>query len=206
MANSRAFWNERFAQTAYVYGEAPNEFVKSKLKGMKAGKVLFPCEGEGRNAVYAATLGWDVCAFDQSEEGKKKAELLAQRHNVKFDYKISDIENAEYPAESFDALVLVFAHFPSAVRRKFHKTLTSFVKKGGCLILEGFDKKHIANQAVNPHAGGPKDVDMLFDINELKTDFEGFKFVEIAEVVDNLNEGDYHKGKSNLVRVFAIKN
>ena len=46
---------------------------------MSPGKILFVCEGEGRNAVYAAQKNWDVTAFDLSEEGKNKALNLAQK-------------------------------------------------------------------------------------------------------------------------------
>ncbi|MCO6495143.1 MAG: class I SAM-dependent methyltransferase [Bacteroidetes bacterium] len=205
MTGSSAFWDERFGQVAYVYGETPNRYFKSKLGSIKSGKILLPCEGEGRNAVYAATLGWEVHAFDQSIEGKKKAENLAKRHNAKIDYVISDIENIAYPAESFDALALIFAHFPSSIRKELHRTLSGYVKKGGYLILEGFEKKHVENQLQNPKAGGPKDVDMLFSLEDFKNDFEDFDFIEISEIIDELSEGDFHVGRSNLVRIFAVK-
>jgi hypothetical protein len=51
------FWNERYADSEYVYGENPNEFLVEQLAQLPLGKILFPCEGEGRNAVYAAQKG-----------------------------------------------------------------------------------------------------------------------------------------------------
>lgn len=54
------FWDERYGQEQYAYGETPNEYLKSKLAGLPKGKVLFPLEGEGRNAVFAAKTGWQV--------------------------------------------------------------------------------------------------------------------------------------------------
>ncbi|WP_449397615.1 thiopurine S-methyltransferase [Chryseobacterium wanjuense] len=66
------FWNERYCNEEYIYGTLPNEYLKEKLKDLKPGRILFPAEGEGRNAVYAAAKGWESVAFDQSEEGKKK--------------------------------------------------------------------------------------------------------------------------------------
>jgi len=205
VADSKSFWDERFGQSSYVYGESPNAYLKSKLSEMKTGKILFPCEGEGRNAVYAATLGWDVFAFDQSLEGKKKAAQLALKHSVQLEYSIDDIAHVNYTQDSFDSLALIFAHFPSSVRRQLHRKLAGFLKKGGFLILEGFDKGHKANQQTNPKAGGPADVDMLFDIQELKEDFENFEFIEAETIIDTLHEGDYHVGISNLTRIFAIK-
>ena len=68
----KEFWNERYAKAEYVYGEEPNDFLKEQLKPGH-GVWLFPAEGEGRNAVYAASLGLQVVAFDQSEAGRAKS-------------------------------------------------------------------------------------------------------------------------------------
>lgn len=73
------FWNERYSQAEYVYGETPNVFFAAQLDKLSAGTIILPCEGEGRNAVYAASQGWEVKAFDASEAGQKKALLLAEK-------------------------------------------------------------------------------------------------------------------------------
>jgi hypothetical protein len=57
----KPFWNERYAQSDYVYGEEPNRFFKKmldspELSGLSGKSMLLPCEGEGRNAVYAASF------------------------------------------------------------------------------------------------------------------------------------------------------
>ena len=44
---------------------------------------LFLGEGEGRNAVYAAKLGWQVDAVDFSSSAKDKALKLAKENKVK---------------------------------------------------------------------------------------------------------------------------
>ncbi len=199
------FWNKRYSKQEFIYGETPNEYLKEKLSGMPAGKILFPAEGEGRNAVFAAAQGWEVSAFDQSEEGKKKAEVLADKNGVKIDYRISEVEHSYYPEASFDALVLIFAHFPGSRRKAWHRKLSTFVKKGGRLILEGFSKQHREKQQVNPRAGGPGDLDMLYDLDELVDDFEGFDFIEVYETETELNEGNYHQGKASVIRILATK-
>lgn len=50
-------WDERFGNTEYVYGKDPNAFFAEQLESLMIGNILFPCEGEGRNAVYAASKG-----------------------------------------------------------------------------------------------------------------------------------------------------
>lgn len=199
------FWDERYKDPVFVYGEIPNKYLEEKLLSLPVGKVLFPAEGEGRNAVYAAEKGWQAIAFDQSVSAKKKAEILASKKNVTIKYAIETLESVDYPENSFDALVLIYAHFHSDFRRIYHQKLSRFIKPGGWLILEAFQKEQILNQAENPKAGGPKNSEMLYDLDELKEDFEDFDFKE-AEVLDiNLNEGNYHVGKAAVIRIFARK-
>lgn len=158
-----AFWNDRFQESAYAYGVEPSEFLVTHLPKLSSGSsVLFPAEGEGRNAVYAASMGYSVYAFDYSSEGRKKALRLAKQNQVDIDYAIGGLEDLDYPTESFDAIVLVYAHFFPTIRASYHKKLVSLLKPNGYLILEGFSKAHITFNEKNTQSGGPKNVDMLF--------------------------------------------
>ena len=201
----KSFWNERYGVPEYAYGEAPNEFMKERLKLLPKGSILFPAEGEGRNAVFAAEQGWQVSAFDMSEAGKQKADALAAKKGVSVDYAVSTLEEADYPPSSFDALVLIFVHFPPNKRQEYHRRLAAFLKPGGTLILEGFSKEHIEFSRKNPKVGGPQNVEMLFSIEELTDDFVDFDFVECCQTTVNLNEGLYHVGDSNVIRLVGIK-
>lgn len=201
----KEFWDDRYSSTTYVYGEAPNVYLTEKLARVNTGNALFVAEGEGRNAVYTAEMGWNVYAFDQSSQAKEKAIRLAKTKNVNITYAVDSIESIGYEAESFDLIALIYAHFPAEDRRRYHRKVASYLKKDGLLLLEGFAQSHIDNQAKNPTAGGPKDYHMLFDIEDLKKDFQDFDFIEALETEYNLAEGEFHKGKANVARVFARK-
>jgi SAM-dependent methyltransferase len=194
------FWDERFSAEEYVYGTAPNLFYKEELQKLKPGKILFPAEGEGRNAVYAAEKGWDVVAFDSSMEGKKKAEKLAAAKGVKIDYIISDYENIRFEPDSFDCVVLIFAHMHPEKRTAYHRKLLSFLKPGGKLILEGFSKKQI-----DKDTGGPPNIDMLFSEEELEKDFKKLSSFRITETDVELNEGPFHQGIASIIRLTGFK-
>ena len=200
--NQQNFWNQRYADEHYAYGTLPNNYLKEKSADLRPGKILLPAEGEGRNAVFMAKMGWEVEAFDQSTEGKNKALLLAEHYDVKISYTSSDVENTDYPENSFHALALIFAHFPGENRRSYHRKLSSFLKPGGYLIIEGFSKEHATFQQLNPKSGGPRDPGMLY---ELKEDFNNFEFTEAAEHQITLAEGEFHQGEASVIRIFAIK-
>lgn len=203
--NQQNFWNQRYADEHYAYGTLPNDYLKEKSADVRPGKILLPAEGEGRNAVFIAKLGWEVEAFDQSAAGKNKALLLAENNDVNIIYIISDVENILYPENSFDALALIFAHFPGEDRRIEHGKLSRFLKPGGHLIIIGFSKKQATFQQLNPKSGGPRDVGMLYDLEELKEDFSDFEFIEAAEQVVTLAEGEFHQGEASVIRIFAVK-
>jgi len=194
------FWNERYATEDYVYGTEPNEFFKEEIQKLKPGKILFPGEGEGRNAVFAAQLGWEVTAFDSSSEGKAKAERLAESKGVEIDYQLAAYHEANFPAASFDALVLIYTHIPAQMRRGYHQKFAGFLKAGGHLILEGFSKEQIHNST-----GGPRDIDMLWSKEELKGDFTDLPDLKFELLETDLQEGEFHRGKAAVIRALGKK-
>lgn len=197
---SADFWNERYVADEYVYGEIPNKFFAENLTGIAAGKILMPADGEGRNGVYAATQGWEVHAFDQSSEGKRKAELLAAKNGVHISYDVAGMPDVAYAQESFDAMALIFAHFPGGNKLAFLQQLSTYVKHGGTVIFEAYSKNHLKFKADNPRVGGPSDEDMLYTTDEIKACFPEYDVVELGEHEVEIWEGKLHGGLSSVVR------
>lgn len=201
----KAFWDQRYSQEGYAYGETPNEYFKQTIDGITPGKILMPADGEGRNGVYAATLGWEVDAFDISIEGKRKAEALAGKQNVKINYLIGECSTMSYAKDTFDAVGLIYAHLPAPMMSTCHRQLMEYLKPGGVIIFEGYSKRHIEYQRTNPSAGGPRDVEMLFDIPQLVLDFPEIEFIYLNEEEIDLQEGEFHTGKAMVIRFFGKK-
>jgi SAM-dependent methyltransferase len=104
-------WEERYMDNEFVYGKEPNLFFAAWLQKFEYGSILMPADGEGRNGVFAAQLGWEVTSFDLSEEGKSKALKLAKENNVSIDYSVGNLEQLHFESALFDAIGLVYAHF-----------------------------------------------------------------------------------------------
>lgn len=201
----KEFWDQRYSQKEYAYGETPNEYFRNQITALTPGKMLLPADGEGRNGVFAATLGWEVDAFDISTEGKRKAELLADKHKVSIHYVIGACGELAYPENSFDAIALIYMHLPPSIMSGCHRQLVEYLKPGGVIIFEGYSKKHIEYQRTNPAVGGPRDVDMLFDIAQIKRDFPSISFITLIEEEIDLQEGQYHEGKAMVIRFTGKK-
>lgn len=198
-------WNERYSKAEFAYGEQPNNYLKAQLEKLPAGTILFPAEGEGRNAVFAATRGWAVSAFDISEAGKNKALRLAEANNVLIDYQVGDLHDLYYAPDQFDAIALIYAHFPAEVKSQYHKTLDSYLRQGGIIIFEAFSKRHPDYIARNEKVGGPKELAMLFSVDELKADFGNYEIIELVEQEIDLSEGVFHNGTGSVLRFVGQK-
>ena len=199
------FWNARYVSEEYAYGEEPNKFLVQCLHTMKPGKILFPADGEGRNSVYAATQGWESYAFDQSSEGKRKAELLAAKHNVAIQYEVAEMPAVAYTENEFDAIALIFAHFSGNEKQDYLKQLSSFLKPGGTVIFEAYSKSHVKFKLADPGVGGPADVQILYSTAELEEAFQGFEVIQLKEEDLEIREGSFHGGMSSVVRFIGRK-
>jgi Methyltransferase domain len=198
-------WNGRYGKDEFAYGEQPNNFLKEQLEKLDPGTILFPAEGEGRNAVFAAKLGWTVSAFDISVEGKNKALRLAETNNVTIDYQVGELQTLNYNTEQFDAIALIYAHFPADIKSLYHKTLDKYLRNKGVVIFEAFSKRHIEYITRNEKVGGPKDIAMLFSSDELKLDFVNYEIIELAEKEIELSEGLFHNGIGSVIRFVGRK-
>lgn len=198
-------WNERFSNAEFVYGELPNDYFREQIGKLPVGKILLPAEGEGRNGVYAARMGWQVSAFDISLKGKAKATKLAEKNNVTLDYQVGELHTLNYTPGQFDALALIYAHFPAAIRSNMHKGLREYVRKGGVVIFEAFSKNHLQYNSNNETVGGPKEIGMLFSTEELLADFPEYEVIELEEKVIELNEGPFHSGTGSVIRFVGRK-
>ncbi len=197
----KELWNSRFSEADYIYGKEPNQFLKEELGGITLGKILFLGEGEGRNAVYAATLGWQVDAVDSSDEGMKKALMLAKEKNVNINYVVADIFEREIAINFYDAVVLIYLHVHDDLKPILHKKVIDALKPSGKIILEAFEKEQIKN-----NSGGPKDLDLLYNLQSMAEDFIDLEFEKLSKDNIELNEGKGHQGKASVIRFVGIKN
>ncbi|MEY3048427.1 MAG: Tellurite methyltransferase [Bacteroidota bacterium] len=197
----KTFWNERFGEPGFMYGDQPNDFLKATSSSLKpGGRILCLAEGEGRNAVYLATQGFDVTCVDFSESGLKKTEQLSESHGVSVCTVCADLGLYEIEHEAWDGIVMIFGHFNEGLRASLYKRISAGLKPGGTLLMEVYTKDQLSYGT-----GGPKSIEYLYDKQELEAAFSEFSSVSIQEVIREINEGEYHKGLSATVQVIAIK-
>ena len=191
------FWESRYEGQDYVYGTQPNRYFQQQLDAFKEpGRLLLLAEGEGRNAVYAAEKGWQVTAVDFSAKAREKALALAGERETHFQYLIADIQRFDFAScEPWDAIGLIYAHFPPEWRAETHQKCVAALRPGGKIILEAFNRKQLSRLS-----GGPKNMDLLYSKTMLEQDFEHLDPIESIEATVFLNEGEGHSGLGEVVR------
>ncbi len=177
--------DERYAAEEYVYGTEPNAFLKEHAQRL-AGPVLSVAEGEGRNAVFLASLGLEVLGVDGSTVGLAKARRLAEAKGVSIDTLVVDLADYEPPAAAFGAVVSIFAHLPSRVRGRLNCLLERSLRPGGLFLLEAYRPEQLGRGT-----GGPADVDMLVSRAALEAELPECEVLLAREIEREVVEGRF---------------
>ncbi|MFH1027080.1 MAG: class I SAM-dependent methyltransferase [Pseudomonadota bacterium] len=193
-------WDERYSEPGFTYGTTPNSFLVSVVDRIPPGRVLMLAEGEGRNAVYLASLGYQITAIDGSAVGLGKALELAAERGVRLTTIVADLAGFEIEPEKWDAIVSCFCHIPSGIRIPLHRKVVQGLRPGGVFVLEAFSKEQM-----DYDTGGPKSLDMLMSREELREELAGLDFIHAATLVRDVKEGRGHTGLASVVQILAVK-
>ena len=203
-----AMWDQRFGEAHYAYGKLPNVWLKSVIEGLSPEPnptALFPADGEGRNAVWAATNGWKATVFDLSHEGEKKCKQLADEHSVTVAYEVDDLVLREFPSQHYALIACSWFHTPPAVRAKHMPRMLHALAPGGHFVMEGYHKFQLQFTS-----GGPKSLELLFDRDEVLRELTGptappMTVVHAAVEETVLDESDLHRGRAAVVRFHLVR-
>ncbi len=194
---SSSFWNERFKRAGYLYGTAPNDFVRAQAHRFpEGGAVLELGAGEGRNAVFLAEQGFDVTALDYAEEGLRKLEVLAAARGVSVETVRADVTRWT-PARTWDGVVATFLHLGPEERPRLYRHVQRALRPGGVFVAEWFRPEQITDGYAS---GGPPAVELMITADELRAHFSaaGVRMLETVETT--LDEGA-HRGPAAVVRL-----
>jgi SAM-dependent methyltransferase len=186
----KAYWDKTFSKKGYFIGTEPDEFFADELSKLRPGRLLLPGEGEGRNAVFAASRGWKVDAFDFSTKARDKAIALAKKQGVYFRYLLADFGNPDLPEDTFDVVAIIDLPTMPNIRHNGFASVRKSLKPGGTIIYEGY-------------APRPGEV-FWASRDELKKEFSGFRY----KVLTTRNVIRFHEGKDHIdlvVQMVAVK-
>jgi len=168
-------WDERYSTKEYVWAIEPNQFVKAHLGGLEPGDAIDLGAGEGRNAVWLASLGWQVTAVDFSEVALKKGRKLAADHNVSVEFVCADATTYQAP-DLVDLVVISYLQLQSSDQRVFLEHAKKWLRPGGMVFVIAHDQSNIADGY-----GGPSSVEVCYSVDDTVEALSGLD-ITTAEV------------------------
>jgi len=195
-------WNKRYSGDDYLFGTEPADFMHRALPYLDRGaRVLSVADGEGRNSVWLAGQGMRLTALDGAMRAVEKARALAALRGVTVDFHLTDIDDWDWDAEPYDAVLAVFVQFVGPADRTVQfARLKRALRPGGLILLHGY-----APRQVDYGTGGPPFRENMYTTEMLTREFAGYDVLRLEDFDADVDEGRGHSGKSALVDLIARK-
>jgi SAM-dependent methyltransferase len=186
-AAKSVMWNQIF-HNAIGFNHEPNRLLVETVKSIKPGAALDVAMGQGRNALYLASQGWQVTGVDISDEGIRQAREAATQRKLALDAIDADLETYDFGSAKWDLVTMIYA---GSDAKRIAK-IQAAVRPGGMFIYEYF--------TANPK-GGEADDDGVVP-GALAKQFAGWEILrdDVAEDVP-----DWAMDRAKLQRFVARK-
>jgi SAM-dependent methyltransferase len=149
----RAEWDRRYADRVQLWSGRPNGALVAEVAGLTPGRVLDVGCGEGADAVWLASRGWEVTGLEVSGLALERAAGHADDGGVAVRWVHAGLAEAALPPGSFD---LVSAQYPALLRTPdaaAERALLAAVAPGGVLLLvhhAGMDTQAVHDSGFDP--------------------------------------------------------
>jgi len=168
------------SQRHHEHGLAPSSFLVKNFGLLPKGLALDLAMGEGRNAIYLATRGFDVDGVEADAQAVAQARLAARRIDAPIRAVVGNVEDGTYivPIETYD-VIIVFNY----LHRPVFKDVKEGVVPGGVVVYQTF--------AVDHSGGGPaRNPERLLRPGELREVFSDWEVLQYRELAGRSREGE----------------
>ena len=163
-------WDRRYASTENLWSARPNRFLVAEVEHLEPGRALDLACGEGQNAIWLATRGWDVTGIDYSQVAIAKARSRAERESVTVRFVCVDLVEYEPETGSYDLALVLYLHVPASERRRILARAAAALAPGGTFVLVGHDLTNATDGV-----GGPSDVELLYTPAQIASELPGLE-------------------------------
>lgn len=171
---------------------APSRFLVESFDLLPRGTALDLAMGNGRNAIYLASRGFDVDGVDIDPEVVARARATARRLAAPIRAVIGNVEDGTYivPIEYYD-VILVFNY----LYRPVLKDIRDGVRPGGVVVYQTYTIEQ-------PRYGKPTNPAHLLEPGELKRVFADWEILRYREGIEVERPG---RGPRALAGIVARK-
>lgn len=192
--NQQKIWDDVYSAADPIYNRYPNRFLAEIAEKAKPGRALDIGIGQGRNAIYLASLGWNVTGIDISEKGIETAKATAQRRKLKLDAVQADFMTFDLGKSQWDLISEIYMQGIIIGRAA---QIAESLKPEGLLVVEGFHR----DMSQKGITGQPLGIEG----HQLLTAFA--PYLRIARYEEVKDFGDWTRSglKVPLVRMVAVR-
>ncbi len=185
-----AFFDRTYSNATPRFNPEPNALLVETVRELKPGRALDIHMGQGRNAVYLASKGWEVTGFDFSEEGVSAARRAAAKAGVNLKAVVSRHENFDFGSAQWDLIVMSYTWVP--LRPPYPQRIVDALKPGGLLVFE-----HMMDESGSERAAA-----WLPRPNQLP---EAFRGLRVLRYEDTRAKADWSWRPERIGRLVARK-
>jgi tellurite methyltransferase len=189
MSDAAKEWDERYREGRGMPDEPSALLVQNQALLPAGGRALDIAMGSGRNALYLASLGFQVTGVDVSKVAVELCREKAARLGLAVEAIVADLEDYRLPLDMYD-LIINF-HY---LQRSLTGPIVRALKEGGLLVFESFTVDQLQ------YSCGPKDPAFLLRPGELREMFSG---LETLLHYEGVVEGD--RGPKAVAQLIGCK-
>jgi SAM-dependent methyltransferase len=152
---TQAFWDARYGSVDQIWSGNPNAQLVAQVSDLAPGAALDLGCGEGGDAIWLASRGWQVTAVDVSPvalaRGARAAEAVGPEIAARIVWQQADMLTWRPPNGQFDLISAHFIHLPTAERLSLHARLAAGVRPGGALLIVGHHPSDMETKIRRPN-------------------------------------------------------
>lgn len=171
---TREFWDARYSEGG-VWSREPNAWIESTVAHLDPGAAVDLGAGEGRNALWLASLGWEVTAVDFSPVGLRTGRTRARTAGLDIEWVEADATTWVSPT-LVDLVVVAYLQLPADALASALETAAGYLAPGGTLALINHDRDNLTRGV-----GGPQDAALLTTVEELRSAASDLDIIECRQ-------------------------
>jgi SAM-dependent methyltransferase len=152
---TQEFWDERYGSAEAIWSGNPNPHLVATASARAPGTALDVGSGEGADAIWLATHGWQVTGVDISAVALDRAAAHAAKAGdqiaARITWERADVLSWDPAPRRYDLVSAHFMQLPQPVLTELHHRLAAAVRPGGTLLIVGHHPSDLETSAHRPH-------------------------------------------------------
>jgi SAM-dependent methyltransferase len=148
------FWDERYRSAQRVWSGQPNPQLIAEVADLRPGRALDVGCGEGADAIWLASNGWDVVAVDISGVAISRGDHHARDTDPaaagRIEWRRADLLAAPPDPGCYDLVTAQFMQLPPEPRTRLFSSLAAAVRPGGTLLIVGHHPSDLGSGVPRP--------------------------------------------------------